>query len=279
MVVVITVRKGRRGERRAPFADGFPPEIHVAHKLALGFGARDANGFLGLQKIQIILNHLLRISLPILVLEVVVHLGPFLDDLATCLVVLVVIHKKILRGKQSPKDILILLKMPVDNPVCFLNEKPGRASGAAGRVLPITVTARHVLENLDGIGVPEKFPEEPHLLGVRALMRAHVFAVETGINRAGKHCFILQQTRHLTPEIILGGQFPVRSRLPQNCIRAAIAERIGNGAGRFVRSQFCPTVLIDLPVAEFHSIQKFRFQQHRREHLLQTGNVAAQLDG
>ena len=240
----------------------------MAQEFALGLRARDAHRFFSLQIVQIIFDHLFRIGLPILILKKVIHLGPFLDDLSASLVVLVVIHEKFLRGEQSPEDILILLKMPVDDSVGFLDQKPGCPSRAAGWVLPIAVTARHVLENLDGVGVPKKFPEEAYLFGVCALMGAHVFAVQTGVNRPGKQSVVLQQARHFAPEIFLSGKLPTRGRLPQHCIRATIAKRIGNGAGRFMRSQFCPTALIDLPVAEFHSIQKFRFQQHRREHLL-----------
>ena len=240
----------------------------MAQEFALGLRARDAHRFFSLQIVQIIFDHLFRIGFPILVLEVVINLSPFLDNLSTRLVVLVVIHEKFLRGEQSPEDILILLKMPVDDPVGFLNQKAGCPSRAAGGVLPIAVTARHILENLDGVGVPKKFPEETYLFGVCALMRAHVFAVETGINRPGKQSVVLQQARHFAPEIFLSGKLPTRGRLPKHRIRPAITQRIGDSPSRFVWSQFCPTVLIDLPIAEFHSIQKFRFQQHRREHLL-----------
>ena len=103
------MREGGRGKWCAAFANSFPPEIHVAHKVALRFGTSETNGFLGLQVIQIILQHLLRIRLPIQILEVVVHFRPLLDHLAAGLVVLVVIHEIILRGQQPPEDILILL--------------------------------------------------------------------------------------------------------------------------------------------------------------------------
>ena len=93
--------------------------------------------------------------------------------------------------------------MPIDNPVRFFDKKTRCAGRAARGVLPIAVTARHVLENLDRVRVPEKLPKKPHLLGMCTLVCTHVFAVETRIHRAGKQGFVFQQPRHLSLEIFL----------------------------------------------------------------------------
>ena len=166
VIVVVAVRKGGGGEGSSPLANRLFEKIHVAKEFTALLTAENSQRLFRLNEFEVRLDDFLRLLLPVRVLQFVIGLRPLLDDLLSRFVVLVVIDKKHLRRQKILEDILILLEIPIDDPVRFLDEKSRCAHRASRGILVETVAALDVLEDLGGPGVAEKFPEKSHQLRV-----------------------------------------------------------------------------------------------------------------